>query len=102
MNIMLACHAGMSTSLIVENMKQAALDANKDYKIWAVDQTMIQENLGKFDVLLLAPQVIHIRRKVEAIVDGKAIIGVIPGLLYGRLDGKGILEYVEKLIKEGN
>ena len=52
MRIMLACCAGMSTSLVVSKMQEAAREQGKDYKIWAVEQGQIQEELGNFDVLL--------------------------------------------------
>jgi PTS system cellobiose-specific IIB component len=64
MRIMLACNAGMSTSLVVAKMQDAAKAHGKDYKIWAVEQGEIQNELGNFDVLLLGPQVRHILRRV--------------------------------------
>lgn len=70
MRIMLACAAGMSTSLVVSKMQEAAKNQGKDYKIWAIEQGQIQDELGNFDVLLLGPQVRHIMRKVQKIVDG--------------------------------
>lgn len=74
MRIMLACCAGMSTSLVVSKMQEAAKEQGKDYKIWAVEQGQIQEELGNFDVLLLGPQVRHILRKVTKIVGDQAPI----------------------------
>ena len=56
MRIMLACNAGMSTSLVVAKMQDAAKAQGKDYKIWAVEQGEIQNELGNFDVLLLDEQ----------------------------------------------
>ena len=50
MRIMLACNAGMSTSLVVAKMQDAAKAHGKDYKIWAVEQGEIQNELGNFDV----------------------------------------------------
>ena len=42
MRIMLACNAGMSTSLVVAKMQDAAKAHGKDYKIWAVgDQAVV-------------------------------------------------------------
>ena len=77
MRIMLACCAGMSTSLVVSKMQEAAKAQGKeDYKIWAVEQGEIEHELGNFDVLLLGPQVRHILRKVNKIVDGKAPVDV--------------------------
>lgn len=65
MRIMLACAAGMSTSILVAKMEEAAKEQGKDYKIWAIDQSMIERELGNFDVLLLGPQVQHTMRKVK-------------------------------------
>lgn len=44
MRIMLACCAGMSTSLVVAKMKEAAKKRGKDYTIWAVEQGQIEED----------------------------------------------------------
>lgn len=98
MNIMLACNAGMSTSLVVTKMLEAAKAQGKDdYKIWAVEQGEIEEELGKFDVLLLGPQVRHILKRVSKIVGDQAKVGIIDGPAYGRCDGLAILEQAEKL-----
>ena len=48
MKIMLACCLGMSTSVVVQKMKDAAKEQGKDYEIWAVDQNKIAENVGNF------------------------------------------------------
>ncbi|WP_416327555.1 PTS sugar transporter subunit IIB [[Eubacterium] hominis] len=102
MNIMLACSAGMSTSLVVSKMQEAAKQQGKtDYKIWAVDQTQIEDELGNFDVLLLGPQVRHIMRKVTKIVDGKAPIEVIDAVAYGTCNGEAVLKQAEALKERG-
>ena len=98
MNIMLACCAGMSTSLVVTKMQEAAKAQGKDYKIWAVEQGQISDELGNFDVLLLGPQVRHILRKVTKIVEGRAPIGVIDPVSYGRWDGAAVLKQAEDLV----
>lgn len=98
MRIMLACCAGMSTSLVVSRMEESAKNQGKPYKIWAVDQTQIEEELGNFDVLLLGPQVRHILRKVTKIVGDKAPIAVIDAAAYGRCDGAAVLKQAEDLI----
>ena len=100
MRIMLACAAGMSTSLVVSRMKEAAESQGKDYKIWAVEQGQIEDELGNFDVLLLGPQVRHIMRKVTKIVDGKAPIAVFDAVAYGRCDGAAVLKQAESLVEE--
>ena len=98
MRIMLACHAGISTSMLVAKMKEAAAAEGKDdYKIWAVEQGEIQSELGNFDVLLLGPQVRHILRRVTKLVGDKAVVDVIDGPAYGRCDGAAVLKQAEDL-----
>ena len=98
MNIMLACCAGMSTSLVVTKMQEAAKAQGKDYKIWAVEQGQISDELGNFDVLMLGPQVRHILRKVTKIVEGRAPVGVIDPVSYGSCDGAAVLKQAEDLV----
>ena len=57
LRIMLACSAGMSTSLLVTKMEQAAAAAGKEAKIWAVSEASVKGNLGEFDILLVGPQI---------------------------------------------
>ena len=101
MRIMLACNAGMSTSLVVAKMQDAAKAQGKDYKIWAVEQGEIQNELGNFDVLLLGPQVRHLQRKVKATVGASAPVAVIDALAYGRCNGAAILKQAEDLVNNG-
>lgn len=101
MRIMLACQAGMSTSIIVAKMEDEAKRQGKDYKIWAIDQSLIEKEIGNFDVLLLGPQIQHTLRKVKKIVDGNAPVAVIRPMDYGRGNGAAILEFAEELIKKG-
>ena len=94
---MLACCLGMSTSVVVQKMKDAAKEQGKDYEIWAVDQNKIAENVGNFDVLLLGPQVRHILRRVTKLVGDQAVVDVIDGPSYGRCDGAAVLKQAEDL-----
>ena len=44
MRIMLACAAGMSTSLVVSKMQEAAKNQGKDYKIWRLNKARFRMN----------------------------------------------------------
>lgn len=101
MRIMLACNAGMSTSLVVSKMQEAAAQQGKDYKIWAVEEGEIADELGNFDVLLLGPQVRHILRRVTKLVGDKAKVDIIDAPSYGKCDGAAVLEQAEKIYQEG-
>ncbi len=97
MNIILACCAGMSTSMLVEKMKQAAKEQGKDYNILACPIESIANNLDKCDVILLGPQVRLEKDNVEKIAVGKPV-DVINAMDYGRLNGAGVLKTAEKLL----
>lgn len=100
MNIMLACCAGMSTSLVVSAMQEAAKEQGKDYRIWAVEQGQIEDEIGNFDVLLLGPQVRHIMRRVSKLVGDRAPVAVIEPMSYGRCDGAAVLKQAESLVNK--
>lgn len=105
MNIMLACNAGMSTSLVVSKMQQAAKEQGLDCTIWAVDQNAIQSEIGNFDVLLLGPQLRYVERKIREVVGDAAPVAYIDPVAYGTCDGAAVLKQGIDLIassKGGN
>lgn len=102
LRIMLACNAGLSTSLVVSKMQDAAKAEGKNYKVWAVDHESISEELGNFDVLLLGPQVRHMLRRVRKEVGDQAVVDVIEPMSYGRCDGAAVLKQAEALYNENH
>lgn len=101
--IMLACAAGMSTSLLVERMKQAATANGKDYEIFAKSTADIDSQLKsadqKPDVLLLGPQVGYMKNEVKAKTDAAGVpMEVINMTDYGMMRGDKVLEMAESLL----
>lgn len=93
MNILLCCAAGMSTSLLVTKMEQAAKDRQLEVKIWAVPVEEVSKHLDQADVLLLGPQVRyklpHFRQEAQA----KGVpIDMISPAHYGMINGEKVLE----------
>ncbi|MEL4506388.1 PTS sugar transporter subunit IIB [Luteococcus sp. H138] len=98
LRIMLACAAGMSTSILVQRMQEAAASQGKNYTIWAADQTQVEGELGNFDVLLLGPQVRHILKKIKGIVGEAAPVDIIEPRAYGLGDGAAVVAQAERLV----
>lgn len=91
--IMLACSAGMSTSLLVTKMQEVAKEKGVDCEIWAISEVNLQSEIEKCDVLLLGPQVRYILSKAKALADPHGIpVEVINMMDYGRCNGKAVLE----------
>ena len=99
--IMLACSAGMSTSLLVSKMQAAAKEQGKDYEIFAKSVADIdhQFEVEKPDVLMLGPQVAYmkadIQRKCDDAGDPMEVINMTD---YGMMNGKNVLAVAEKIM----
>ncbi len=101
MRILLLCSAGMSTSLVVARMKEAAEAQGKEgYEIWASDVQSLEKEMGHFDVCLLGPQIVYMKRRVARTVGDKAPVDVIAAQAYGLCDGKAVLKHAERLYDE--
>ena len=95
--IMLACSAGMSTSLLVSKMQNAAKEKGKDYKIFATAASGIQDEIDK--VLMLGPQVQYMEDSVKKITDAAGIpLTVINMQDYGMMNGEHVLETAQELM----
>lgn len=98
--ILLACSSGMSTSLLVSKMKEAAKEKGIEVEIWAVAQDKAVVDMGKADILLIGPQMRFLLKKFTK--DAAAIgipVDVIDPMSYGRVDGKAVLEKALKMME---
>ncbi|ADI27178.1 PTS sugar transporter subunit IIB [Geobacillus sp. G4] len=100
MNILLICAAGMSTSLLVTKMQEAAKQKGIEANIWAVSADEAKSHLDQADVVLIGPQ---IRYKLAAFKkEGEARgipVDVINPADYGRVNGSGVLDFALRLKK---
>lgn len=101
MNILLCCNAGMSTSLLVQKMEQAARDKGISVKIWAVSADEVHRNIAQADVLLLGPQVRYKLNDMKKEGASRGIpVDVIKTVDYGTLNGKNVLEFALSLLSK--
>lgn len=97
--ILLACNAGMSTSLLAEMMNQAAKRKNLDCKIWCIDREKINSQIGESDVLLLGPQIRQSYKRLWTKYGEIMPVAMISSNDYGHLDGEHVLEYALSLYR---
>lgn len=97
--ITLLCSAGMSTSILVTKMREAAEAQGYDCAIEAYSLSMADEVIPSSDIVLLGPQV---RFNLAGLKEKypEAIIEVIDMLAYGSLDGKKIIATVQETLKD--
>lgn len=65
MKILLACNLGMSTSLLVEKIKEEAKKKNIDAEVDAVPFDKVALSVNQTDILLLYPQVRYLVNKFK-------------------------------------
>lgn len=97
--ILLLCSAGMSTSIVVKKMKEAAIKNGVESKIEAVGLEQFHNKLSEYDVFLLGPQVRFKRDELNEVANevGKKV-EVINSMDYGMMKGEKILDYALSLI----
>ena len=100
MIIRLFCAAGMSTSLLVAKMQEAAKEKGKDADIAAFPISEMERMSDDIDVALLGPQVGFQLEKAKSICGPKGIpVDVIPMADYGMCSGMNVLKFAYKLAK---
>ena len=97
-NILLVCNAGMSTSILVRNMQNAAKELGVDCHVEAKALTAAKKDLSGVDVILLGPQVGFELKNVKEMAPSipSAVIDMKD---YGSMDGKKVLRTAYKLMK---
>lgn len=94
--IVLLCAGGMSTSVLVNNMKQAALNDTSEYFIDAYPIDAAETVAADADVVLLGPQVSYRQTEVSSKVS--CPVGSIDMMAYGMMDGQKALHQAKVLM----
>ena len=103
-DIVLACNAGMSTSMLVEKMKENAIKLNIDVNIYAIPQNDITNELSKnandIGVIMLGPQIKFMLAKIKETasqyyIEVDAIEMADYGMMRGDVVLKNALQYMD-------
>lgn len=95
--IVLFCNAGMSTSLLVNKMKEAAAADNYEVQIEAHALSEAADYGKEADIVLLGPQVRFNQAKVKAQLPNIPV-EVIDITAYGTMNGKAVIDKVKKIL----
>ena len=101
LKIRLFCANGMSTSLLVKKMEEAAKEKGKEVDIKAYPILDMERLIGEADVALLGPQVGYQLTKAKEICNASGVtVDVIPMSDYGMCNGMNVLKFAFKLSKK--
>ena len=95
--ILLVCSAGMSTSFMVNKMKDAAKARGIEAEIWAVADAEAEANIANADIMMLGPQVRFLESKMKGIAGGKPVT-VIDMMAYGSMNGEKVLDQALEIL----
>ncbi|WP_238900744.1 PTS sugar transporter subunit IIB [Clostridium sp. YIM B02500] len=96
--IRLFCAAGMSTSLLVNKMKDAAKIRGIEANIEAFPEGQMDKHLDGVNVALLGPQVEYTLGKAKKICEPLGIlVDVISMVDYGMMNGEKVLDFALRL-----
>lgn len=97
MKILLCCNAGMSSSILVSKIRAAGEKRNLDIIIKAVASSSIKDEVGKWDVCLVGPQLVY---AVESIKEQLNIpVASVEPRVYALADGDKALDFAMSLKK---
>ena len=94
------CAGGMSTSMLVKKMLQAAKKNNIEVSVKAYPESQIERGARELDVILLAPQVAYIIDKCKETCKPYGVnVEVISTQDYGMLNGENVLSRAIEISK---
>lgn len=94
--IVLLCAAGMSTSVLVKKMKEAAQQEGLEYDINAYSMTAANDVVKDADIVLLGPQIKFQLDKVKSIAT--CPVQAIDMQTYGMMNGKKVIAEIKSII----
>ena len=97
--ILLACSAGMSTSLLEQRMEKYIASKGYEIEVIAVDSSTAKSKINEYDIVLLGPQVRFMKPQFEQAATN-TIVDIIPMRMYGTMDGEGVVQFALSALKE--
>lgn len=97
--VLIVCSWGMSTSLLVDSMLAAAQECQHELIVEALSAGEYLEKVEACDVVLIAPQIRHLRKSIEKLASsvGKPVAMIEP-FHYATMNGRAVLEQVLRLL----
>ena len=98
MRILICCNAGMSSSIIMQKMRDAAAKRNMELTCEAVPNAGISDEIGKWDVCLVGPQLVYSVNNIKSILN--IPVASIEPRVYALADGDKALDFAIELAKK--
>lgn len=100
-NVLVACSAGMSTSMLVQKIEKEAENQQIDLTIEAVSMTEGKMRIKKYDydLLLLGPQVAFMKDEMSKAAGDRFPVKVINQKDYGMMRADNVLQDITQTVE---
>lgn len=93
-NVLLCCGAGMSSGFLAQSAQKAADKKSLDMDISAKSQSVVEDIIEDYNLLLLGPHYEdHLDEFKEIANPFNVPVAVIPQEIYGALNGEGLVDF---------
>ena len=94
-NVLLSCSAGLTTAMFAQQLNETASSLNIDYHFDAVSYMSIYEEVSRYDIILLAPQIGYMLNKLKESLPDKLVLQ-IPTAVFGAYDAMAAIQFIQK------
>ncbi|SMO77810.1 PTS sugar transporter subunit IIB [Melghirimyces algeriensis] len=100
LRVLIICGLGGTSHLLAKKVKEAAQRRNISFDVEAGSILDFRNRLTQFEVLLLEPQVRHMKKELQSVAkrDGIAL-GAVDPRSFATMDGDAVLDQILHLLK---
>lgn len=95
MRILICCNAGMSSSILVKNIRVYGEENGIDLEVKALPSSSVSNEVGNWDVCLVAPQLVYAKDRIQKQL--QIPVDSIPPYIYATANGKEAYDFASKL-----
>lgn len=101
LQVLLSCSAGLTTSMFAENLNSVAEMLGLDYHFNAVSYLSIYEEANNYDVILIAPQIGYMLKRLQESLPEK-LVCQIPAAFFASYDALSTLKFIQSELETFN
>lgn len=99
LKVLLSCSSGLTTSMFASNLNSVVEMLGEDYHFEAVAYTNIYEEVENYDVILIAPQIGYLLKRLKESLPDKLVLQ-IPTAIFAGYDAIGAIKFIQNEIDQ--
>lgn len=97
--VLLCCSSGLTTGYFAEKLNETVKMLNLPFDFHAVSYNLLYKNAGKYDVVLLAPQIAYVYDQAKEILAHRHVLQ-IPPKIFASYDVMAVLEMIRPYLQK--